>query len=164
MVSDPAKKAPAPTHEDEKRGENAGPNAPPEGRRFTAGNQAAKGFGRPKTNAEMRELARDETGLVFTKWKAILLKGNGNAAVRAGELLMAYAWGKPNQPIVGPGEGPIEVRHVLTSDEKRKRMRELAEKAMVLAAGAVLAKTEEDEDKRREEETDGEDDVPGTSD
>lgn len=140
------KARPAPASGLKKRGENARlphaplPNLPPEGRRFGPGNQAAKGFGRPKSNAEMRELCRDETGTVITKWKVILLRSNGAAAVRAGELLMAYAWGKPNQPIVGANDGPIAVRAVLTSDERRARLRELAQKAVTLAAAEIAAK------------------------
>lgn len=92
-----------------KRGEN-GASVPPVGRRFVVGNQAAKGFGRPSTNAEMRELCRGHTETVINKWVLILLKSDGNAAVKAGENLMAYAWGKPNQPISGPGDGPIQIQ------------------------------------------------------
>lgn len=131
----------ASTQDGEKRGENAATRPmPPEGRRFGPGNQAARGFGRPKSNAEMREMARDTTGMVIAKWSAILLKNNGNAAVRAGEMLMAYAWGKPNQPIVGADDGPIAIRTVLTSDERRSRLRELAQKAVTLAAAEIVAK------------------------
>lgn len=100
------------THRDasQENGAKTGPNVPdpPVGRRFSAGNQAAKGYGRPSTHAEMRELCRGHTQTVINKWALILLKSDSNAAVKAGENLMAYAWGKPNQPISGPDDGPIK--------------------------------------------------------
>jgi hypothetical protein len=42
----------------------------------------------------------------------IMLGKNPVAAVRAAELILAYAWGRPNQPLTGEDGGAMKIQDV----------------------------------------------------
>jgi hypothetical protein len=89
--------------------ENSGETAKPRGRPFPPGQSGNPG-GRPATSKEFRELARNYSAGALRKLYAIALGGTGSAAVRACELIIERAWGRPPLEVSGPRGGPIDMR------------------------------------------------------
>lgn len=81
------------------------PKRRPDGK-FGAGNNANPG-GRPQTLAGFRAACQLKGDLLLAKLTVIALQGKGFAAVRASETILAYAYGRPNQPITGDGGKPL---------------------------------------------------------
>jgi len=125
----------------ENSGGSGGKRKPPVGRRFQKGQSGNPG-GRPKTLAEFKELTRNHSAEAVEKLVRMMRNGPPTQAVRAAEILLDRAWGKPAQrnEIAGvDGAAPITVRAVLTSDEKRARQRALAEKAAALVVQRIAS-------------------------
>lgn len=64
-------------------------------------------------------------------WKRLsgMARGRGQHAYRALELIAAYAYGKPSQPITGPDDGPIQLAvSALVADIQREADKVLAER------------------------------------
>jgi hypothetical protein len=68
--------------------------------------------------------------------------------VKAAELLLAYEAGKPVQAVEvsGPGQGPLEHVQNMTSEQQKRRMRQLVEKALGAAQAAAAKAAEEADD------------------
>ncbi len=79
------------------------------GRRFVKG-QSGNPKGRPRTNDEFRELARENEDVMLKKLFLLGLKGTGNTAVKAIELRLAYARGRPKviTEVTGKDGQPLE--------------------------------------------------------
>lgn len=77
--------------------------------RFGKGNRANPG-GRPATSKAFRELAQEFSTGALRKLMTIALKGNGQAAVRACEIIIERAWGRTPLEVSGPRGGPLDVR------------------------------------------------------
>jgi hypothetical protein len=73
---------------------------PGPGRPFQKG-QSGNPTGRPKRDCEIEELARQHTPAAIA---ALVEALNGKDRVPAAALLLAYAYGKPRQPIEHSGE------------------------------------------------------------
>jgi hypothetical protein len=84
--------------------ENSGETAkPPRGRPFRPGQSGNPG-GRPKTNAELVEAARELTPMALHVWEKAMtdfLQGHGDAAqaLKAAGDSMARAWGRPPEKV-----------------------------------------------------------------
>jgi hypothetical protein len=95
----------------ENRGETGEPLGPGPGVRTAegrfAGGSTGNAGGRPKTPKEFTELARGMSEMVLKKLYTIALGGTGNPAVRAGEIILERAWGRPPLHVTGPKGGPI---------------------------------------------------------
>ena len=84
--------------------ENA-PKTP--GRPFAAGNPG--GPGRPRIPSEFKAKCKKATDEhVFKAWLSEV-ENKGDHWPKAAEMLAAYGYGKPSQPLTGEGEGPLEV-------------------------------------------------------
>src|SRR5688572_3142156 len=73
---------------------------PGPGRPFQKG-QSGNPTGRPKRDREIEELARQHTPAAIAALAEAL---NGKDRVAAANVLLAYGWGKPRQPIEHGGE------------------------------------------------------------
>jgi hypothetical protein len=73
---------------------------PGPGRPFQKG-QSGNPTGRPKRDREIEELARQHTPAAIA---ALVEALNGKDRVPAAALLLAYAYGKPRQPVEQSGE------------------------------------------------------------
>jgi hypothetical protein len=73
---------------------------PGPGRRFQPG-QSGNPTGRPKRDREIEELARQHTPAAIA---ALVEALNGKDRVAAANVLLAYGWGKPRQPLEHSGE------------------------------------------------------------
>lgn len=70
---------------------------------------------------------------MLTKLSTIALNGRGNPQVKAAEIILAYAWGKPTQPIAGdPADGndegggsPIPLFQRMTRAELQREVEKL---------------------------------------
>lgn len=98
------------------------------GRQFKPG-QSGNPAGRPKIAEEFRQKARkavDEHVLsawvdelevkpreVITVAGPVDVVARGKEWMRASELLAAYGYGKPSQPVTGPEGGPLQVESVV---------------------------------------------------
>lgn len=92
--------------------------------------------GRPKSLANFRLKCQEKTELLLTKLMTVVLSGRGLAQVRAAELILAYAYGRPNQPLSAP-EDPMRgvmnrTPDQMTSEEIQRRIDELEAKALKL--------------------------------
>ena len=98
----------------ENRGETGEPVGPGPGVRTAAGRFApgstGNAGGRPKTAKDFRDDARAMSTLVLKKLYSIALSGNGNPSVRAAEIILERAWGRPALEVSGPKGGPIDMR------------------------------------------------------
>jgi hypothetical protein len=143
-----------------KRGKNAKPKAPGKarGKPFELGNQAARGHGRPSLPADYRAAMEDLGPRGLQALSDIVADPEHPRHEHACEYVVNRWKGTPKQrtELSGPEGGPIPVKAVRTSDEKRRRVAELAERARKLAASRVVAAA-------RAAKTPGEDD-PGESD
>jgi hypothetical protein len=85
--------------------------------------------GRPKIVAEIRDLARQHSGVAIEALVKIARSGKSEAArVSAANSLLDRGWGKPTQPIAGDPEGsPVEIG--MSFEERRRRAREMIEEA-----------------------------------
>jgi hypothetical protein len=118
------------------------PVAAPRGRPFPRGNDVAKRYwfkpgqsgnpgGVPATVQEFREEVRKRTMAVLDRLDDVLDHGTEEGIIRASRELFANAWSKPTLRVEasGPGGGPIAIKTVLTSDERRARAAALLAKA-----------------------------------
>lgn len=109
--------------------------------------QSGNPSGRPTVAREFRELCRgfmEEEG-----WRKLngMARGRGPFAYQALQLIAAYAYGKPSQPITGPDDGPIQLAYaVLESDIQREAEKVIAERARVLALAGGNDQSPESED------------------
>lgn len=79
-------------------------NGPKTGTRFAKGNPG--GPGRPKVNEAFRDRCRKfVTEHILDCWEKEIL-GGGEDWLRASELMTAYGFGKPTQPLSGDEEKP----------------------------------------------------------
>ena len=67
--------------------------------------QSGNPGGRPKENAEVRELARKYTKEAIERLVHWMKAEDPRASVVASNALLDRGWGKPSQPIDGDGEG-----------------------------------------------------------
>lgn len=71
--------------------------------------------GRPKIPEEFKQLAKENSLVALQKVIEILNnpKSKNSERLKAAEIIMDRAWGKPTQSteISGPGGGPIETAH-----------------------------------------------------
>jgi hypothetical protein len=78
------------------------------GRPFVKGDPRRGPGGRPKENAEFRTRARKAVDAhVLDAWIAEV-ESQGESWVKCSELLAAYGYGKPAQPVTGADGGAIE--------------------------------------------------------
>ncbi len=103
----------SPTGEHPESPENSQESAPsverPRGRPFEPGKSGNPG-GRPKGIDRVRDLCRAKTELAVLTLASIMVnkRVNAGARVRAAQEILDRGWGKPNQPISGPDDGPIK--------------------------------------------------------
>jgi hypothetical protein len=141
------------------------PDAEPENRqetgvdawrgRFQAGQSGNPG-GRPKNKSEFRGLARQMSPLVLTKLFQTALSGGQPANVRAGELILAYAWGKPRTELeIRNQKGkPFEITDPnRPSDEELDRKMAALFEAAAKVANTAGPRVEEDAEDGPEEAT-----------
>lgn len=103
----------------------------PRGKPFPPGNQAAKGHGRPPLPPEYK-LAMEDLGPRGLQALANIIEDPTYPRHEQACEYVVNRWkGTPTTRIEqsGPGGGPIAVKTVLTSDEKRARIRALEEAA-----------------------------------
>jgi hypothetical protein len=123
-----------------KRGKNAKPKAPGKarGKPFEPGNQAAKGHGRPSLPADYKAAMEDLGPRGLQALANIVDDPSHPRHEHAAEYIVNRWKGTPKQrtELSGPEGGPIPVKAVRTSDEKRRRLIELAEIARRRVAAA----------------------------
>lgn len=125
--------------------------APPAGRPFRAGTSGNPG-GRPKEFPEFRKRAREAVDEhVLDGWiEAVKTKGDG--WLKASELLVAYAYGKPTQTVemvdpLRPARNPSEVNYDFSLDFSLLSSPEILEVGE-LAMERKLGTDHEDVDRR----------------
>lgn len=78
--------------------------------RWVRGGPSPNPGGRPKEVGHVRELARQHTGEAIATLVEILRHGTPDRArVAAAQVLLERGWGRPEQPLVGPGGGALQV-------------------------------------------------------
>lgn len=103
--------------------------------------QSGNPSGRPKGTAALSQRIRRETKegkVIVDLLLDRMLNGRGDhSRIEAAALLLAYAYGKPTQPLEhsGPDGGPIELSD---ADLERKFTQDLARVATLAAAAGVL--------------------------
>lgn len=76
-------------------------------------------------------MCRSKSELAVTKLVSVMLTSRNHlATVRAAEIILSYAWGKPNQPITGEDGAPLIPTKLAAMDALR---------AVVTAPALVLA-------------------------
>lgn len=65
--------------------------------------------GRPKENAEVKELARAHTTAAIERLAYWMASSEPKASVAAALALLDRAWGKPTQPVSGEDGKPIDI-------------------------------------------------------
>jgi hypothetical protein len=101
--------------------------------RFQPGQSGNPG-GRPSLARDFRE--RCQNFMEADGWKRLnrMARGRGPFAYQALQLIAAYAYGKPSQPITGPDDGPIQFAYAkLESDIQREAEKVITERARLLA-------------------------------
>lgn len=117
------------------------------GRRFPKGNKAAVGHGRPKTNAELREAFRDHTLDARDVLVAVMndKRAPKQARINAADRVLDRGWGsaRTRLEIATPPGKPLEVSvrtpRSMTTEERQRRLAELAAAAAARAGAATSA-------------------------
>lgn len=130
------------------------------GRPFKPGQSGNPG-GRPRMLKELKDRIQlrglDLVDVLFGIVDGLpLAKGRGvvgpshRERILATKELMAYGYGRPvlAVEVSGPGGGPLEGRDIslMTSAERRQRLKQLTDKAAAGAVGAAAAGEEDDDD------------------
>ncbi len=120
-------------------GDSPGPEIRPEtgletqrNGRFRTGESGNPG-GRPKGRNAFRAAAREMSPVVLAKLFTTAMAGTQPAHVKAGEIILSYAWGKPTMPfeVSGPKGKPVEI-----TDPNRPSDEELDRKMATLFEAA----------------------------
>jgi hypothetical protein len=109
--------------------------------------------GRPKTNQEFVDIAREGEEALLQKLYLIGLQRSDSTAVRAIELRLAYARGRPKviAELTGPDGGPLRINY----DDVRTKLTDLAKKAEERRAQEVEAAAAESDAADDDDHTDG---------
>jgi hypothetical protein len=74
--------------------------------------------GRPKEDAEIKRLARQQTKHAIARLAEWMRSDNAKASVTASVALLDRAWGRPTQAVTGPDGGPQVFVIASSADER----------------------------------------------
>jgi hypothetical protein len=81
---------------------------------------APPGPGRPRKDPDLKTRCRDLTSAALERLEAILRDGKDREAISAGEIILAYAWGRPEGmskvELSGAGGKEIVIRWMSEKD------------------------------------------------